>query len=48
MRANPALIVGEGRIMRFFDEAYKAASVATAINGFKAAGIWAVDPTVIK
>jgi len=40
---------GKGRITRFFGEAYsKAASVATAINSFKAAGIWPVNPAVIK
>jgi len=49
MRANSGMAAGEGQITRFFGEAYnKAASVATAINGFKAAGIWPVDPAVIK
>ena len=49
MRENPGLAVGEQRITRFFGEAYnKAASVATAVNGFKAAGIWPVDQSVIK
>lgn len=49
MRANPGIPVGEQRITRFFGEAYnKAASVATAVNGFKAAGIWPVDPSVIS
>ena len=36
-------------LLVFFGEAYnKAASVATAVNGFKAAGIWPVDPSVIS
>jgi len=49
MRENPGLAVGEQRITRFFGEAYnKAASVATAVNGFKAAGIWPVDPSVLS
>jgi len=49
MRENPGLEVGEQWITLFFREAYnKAALVAMAVNGFKAAGIWPVDPSVIK
>lgn len=48
MRANPGVSVGEQKITQFVGEAYgKAASVATAVNGFRAAGIWPVNPHVI-
>jgi hypothetical protein len=44
MRSNPGLSVTEQKITMFFGEAYsKAAYIATAVNGFKKAGIWPVD-----
>jgi len=48
MRGHPGLAVSEQKITQFFGEAYgKAASIATAVNGFRTAGIWPVNPNVI-
>lgn len=48
MRAHPGLGVAEHRVCRFFATAYgKAASIATAVNGFQTTGIWPVDRHVI-
>ena len=48
MRANPGLAVAEQKVTQFFGEAYsKAASIGTAITGFKKCGIWPVNPKAI-
>ena len=48
MRANPGLAVAEQKVTQFSGEAYsKAASIGTAITGFKKCGIWPVNPKAI-
>jgi len=48
MRVHPGFATSEQNITQFFGEAYgKAASIATAVNGFRTAGIWPVNPHVI-
>ena len=49
MRANPGLSVGEQKVTQFFREAYlRAASISTAVNGFKKSGIWPINPNAIS
>jgi len=47
MRANPGLAMAEQKVTQFFGEAYKAASIGTAVNGFKKSGIWPINPDAI-
>ena len=48
MRANPGLTVAEQKVTQFFGEPYsEAATISTAVNGFKKSGIWPINRNVI-
>ncbi|KAK9737028.1 hypothetical protein QE152_g11030 [Popillia japonica] len=49
LRTNPGMKVTQFQVSELLSEAYgKAACIQTAVNGFKAAGVWPIDRDVLQ